>query len=369
MVKDLLQKLISIPSYVDDINNEIELGNYIYNFLKSISNLTVIKEFVDKKRFNVLAYTNKDFTTLFAGHMDTVGIGKNAMSNLKSKIIGNKLYGRGSMDTKGGVAALLVAIKESKTLNNCGFLFYCGEEYDFVGMKSFLNSHIKNSIKMGVVIEPTNLLLWNAHRGLVEIQYKIKGLTGHASNSALGINANLFFVEGITWLQDFLLQFKSKELGSSTLNVSSMNGGLLIGKKKDDVLLGRQGNVIPDYCEFTIEVRTAHPRLNASLIVKKLESFFKKKKITILDTFIKHNLGALITDIKYTKQYEKFIPSKVKYLDGSKRGYGDGQMLADKFKIPVFYLGPAGEYPHGDNEYVEIKSLEKLKDIYKRIIV
>jgi acetylornithine deacetylase/succinyl-diaminopimelate desuccinylase-like protein len=164
------------------------------------------------------------------------------------------------------------------------------------------------------------------------------------------------------------LRFKSKELGNSTLNVSSVNGGLLIGKEGNHVLLDRQGNIIPDYCEFTIEVRTAHPKLNAVLITKKLEAFFKKKKITVLDSFIKHDLGALITSVNFTKQYEKFIPYKTKYLDGKLRGYGDGQMLAEKLKIPVCYLGPTGEYPHGDNEYVEIDSLEKLKDIYKKII-
>ena len=59
---------------------------------------------------------------------------------------------------------------------------------------------------------------------------------------------------------------------------------------------------------------------------------------------------------------------KVEYLDATQKGYGDGQLLQEKFKIPVVYLGPKGENAHGVDEWVDISSLKKLRELFAEII-
>lgn len=368
MEERLLQKLVAIPSFVDKKTNEIAVANFIFNILNKNTKLKIKKEFVGGGRFNILAYHNKNFKKLIAGHMDTVEIGKGMIGGKKGKKIDNKFFGRGSMDTKGGIASLLSAILELKNINDCGFLFYCGEESDFIGMKSFIKKHPTLPAKICLVIEPTNLKLWNSHRGLIEIHYKIKGLTGHSSNPKIGISTNSFFVKVVGLLEKELSKFKTSELGESTLNIPFVKGGFLLSKKENDIILSSQGNNIPDYCEFIIEIRTAKSNLNAETVSSIVKKFFSENKITVTEEIVKHNLGALITPKASTKIFEKLIKEKEKYLDGSKKGYGDGEMIAKAFKIPVFYLGPKGEGAHSDKEYVETDSLRELKQIYKEII-
>ena len=52
---EILQKIISIPSWVDDKTNEQEIGAWIYEFLKKNSNLKITKQDIEQGRFNILA--------------------------------------------------------------------------------------------------------------------------------------------------------------------------------------------------------------------------------------------------------------------------------------------------------------------------
>ena len=86
---------------------------------------------------------------------------------------------------------------------------------------------------------------------------------------------------------------------------------------------------------------------------------------------VRHDLGSLYTPPKELGLVEKAVETavgRVEYLDPTKKGYGDGQLIQQKFKIPVAYLGPKGANEHAVDEWVDIASLKQLRDIYSNII-
>ena len=136
----LTKKLISIPSYVGEKNNEKKIGDFIYKYLKQVPFLIKVeKQKVEGARFNVIATDGSKPKLLLIAHMDTVEPrGWQKHNPFRGTIKGNRLYGLGSMDMKGGMAAILSALKSFKKTKDLMLLFYCDEEYDFKGMKELV---------------------------------------------------------------------------------------------------------------------------------------------------------------------------------------------------------------------------------------
>jgi len=230
----LLKKLILIPSYVDEKNNEKEIGYFIYQYLKQIPFLFKIeKQKVEGKRFNVIASDGAKPKLLLIAHMDTVEPrGWKKHNPFKATIEGNRLYGLGSMDMKAGLAAILSSLKDFKKTNGLMLIFYCDEEYDFKGMKKFINK-FKISPQLAVSVEPTDLKIWNGARGIIKVSFQVEGLTAPASRPDQGRNAILGAVEAVKYLERVLKKYKTKNTGSSICNLSAIFGGLNLGKGKN----------------------------------------------------------------------------------------------------------------------------------------
>src|SRR3989338_3204167 len=138
---NLLKKLISIPSYVDEDKNadESKLGEYIGNFLASECKWFILsKQKVVNNRFNIIANDGYNPKIIFVCHMDTVKPAGNIENNFQARIVGNKLFGLGASDMKGGIAALLYAIKKVGSTKGVTLIFDCDEEYYFSGIKKLL---------------------------------------------------------------------------------------------------------------------------------------------------------------------------------------------------------------------------------------
>lgn len=362
----LLEKLIAIPSYCDSTHTERQLGEWIYSFLDAIPTLSVSKEVVTKERFNVVATTPGSPSLIIAVHMDTVQPKQGwSHDQFKAEVEGDKLSGLGALDTKGGMAALLWAIQQAPKLENITFLFYCDEEYDFLGMKAFLQKHDSAQIQHAIVIEPTNLLLWNAHRGIVEIAFSVTGRTGHAARPSAGVNANTNLFVVIQELTAWLQTFSDAKLGAPLLNCAYFYGGLNLGIKstQGQRVLGKEGNNIADYAETVLDIRTTSSNLTVERIKSKIQQLAEEQGLTIDSFTVRHDFGALNTDPKDLQTIEdalKPILGSVSYLDPKGKGFSDGQLIQKAWGIPVVYIGPSGDNAHAPGEWVSLDSLEKL---------
>lgn len=345
----LTKQLVSIPSWVDNQNNEIKIGEFIFNFLQKYTSLTVIKEPVVDGRFNILVNIDQNTRTLVIGHIDTVTIGQNPV---KPFIKGGRLYGRGTTDMKSGIAAMMLLTTNKSLPKNTGFLFYIDEEYDFAGVNKFIADYgEKIRPKCIVSLDGSELELLNGCRGLIEINGTITGQSCHAGTPEKGVNALEVTFKSVERLKTFLSQFNNPELGSTSLNLASINGG-------------QAANVVPDNCRFVLDVRPASPLLCGQMLVEKLQEYTAEFGGKLDQFSIKFDLSSWLTPKSSLSQLK--LPIK----DIRSFGYADLQLLWQVCNQPLAFTIGAGAQStaHSANEYVEIEKLKKLEKILFDVI-
>lgn len=363
---NLTKKLISIPSWVDDKTNEAKIGDFIFDFLKSNSNLIVTKQTVTQNRFNIIATLGDNVESLVIGHIDTVQPSKSWTKNpTNPEIINNKLYGLGSADMKSGIAVMLMSAISKNLKPNTMFLFYIDEEYDFLGMNAFIKKY-KNKIKPKIIIslDGFNSSIGNGCRGLIEISCTIKGKSGQAAVPKYGINAisNSFII--LNKLDLWLSKFNNPLLGTTTLNIAYINGGQNQGEINGQLKLGKQGNIIADICQFVIDIRPSDSDLDSKKIIKFIDQESNKLGIKLSDYSIRYDYKSWLTP----KELININETNFGKIDQT--GYIDVQLLWQTFnKIPCFTLG-AGliENAHQADEFVEVNKLLKLQQTINNLL-
>jgi acetylornithine deacetylase/succinyl-diaminopimelate desuccinylase-like protein len=371
-IVNLTKKLISIPSYVGSDSNEKEIGEFIARYLSKIKWLKIKKQKITKDRFNIIVTDGKPIKLLLIGHLDTVQPQKEWKTNpFKGPTKNGKIFGLGASDMKGSLACMIRAIEKSKPTSGLTVLFYIDEEYDFLGMKKFIKEY-KNKIKPSLIIsgDGGNLRFNNGCRGLIEITFKVRGQSAHAANPEAGKNAIEGAFEAIKEFKKALSQYSTPDLGISSCNLAFLRGGLNRGGNEGDkIRLGREGNIVPDFAEFVLDIRPASPNLKSKTVIKVIEDSLKRNGYQLLEAKVRHDLGAWITPKKDIKKIVSLF-GKPKFTDISKAGYGDTQMLWEAFnKIPCVAFGP-GEIncAHKANEYVRISSLIKAEKFFRKLI-
>ena len=356
---EILKELVSIPSWVEGKTNEVKIGNWIMDFLARNSKLKITKQPIGSSRVNILASSSNKIDVLVTGHMDTVqpvaGWTKNPVN---PEIRDGKIYGLGTTDMKSGLAIMLYLSTLPNLAKNIAFLFYCDEEYDFLGMKKFVSEY-QNRIKPKLIIslDGEGLQVANSCRGLIELKVKVRGKVGHAANPKSGINAITESFKVIGRLKNRLRNYKSKELGNSTLNVAYINGG------------GSEGNIIAEKCEYVVEIRVANKNLNAQLVRKFITKESENLGLKIESIKTRHDLGSWITPKDQLEKIIRLAPIK-KLKSSKKSGYIDIQMLWQAFgKIPIFSLGP-GEpgMSHKADEYIKISKVARAQKFYETML-
>lgn len=369
---DLTKKLISIPSYVDNSTNEREIAEYVYQYLSNISWLTTIKQNVENNRFNVIAYSSLSPKLLLVGHLDTVQPSANWQTSPTQPIQkNNTIIGLGSSDMKSGLAAILSSLPKKKPATELMILFYVDEEYDFAGMQRFTQEY-QDKIQPQLIVsaDGDGCAFGYACRGLIEFSAIIKGKSGHAANPDSGINAITNTTTAIKQLTRKIKTYSSPELGVSTLNLAYLSGGQNQGFNQQGQLeLGRQGNIIPDIAEIIIDIRPANQSLTAKQVVKLLRSELEKNGLKLIQTKIRHDLGAWITKKQDLLKVTRLV-NNPKFINPNNRGYVDLQMLWQTFnQVACTTYGPGDPAcPHQPNEYVPIKNINQASKFYKLLI-
>jgi Acetylornithine deacetylase/Succinyl-diaminopimelate desuccinylase and related deacylases len=150
---ELTKQLVAIPSWVGPGCDEGQIGEFVYNWLRKNTQLTVIKQQVKDDRFNVIATGQGPTRSVLVGHMDTVEPRAGWLSDPWTPVIKNdRLFGLGATDMKGSLAAMLTAVSEVKNTNGLMVLCYIDEEYDFAGMRGVF--HFDFAISCTVVSYP-----------------------------------------------------------------------------------------------------------------------------------------------------------------------------------------------------------------------
>ncbi len=372
-VIQLTKQLIEIPSYKDGKLFESSIGNFLCEYIKkNLPYLQVEKQLVEKNRYNILLRDTSSTKLLIVDHIDTV-LPTPAWKTDPIQPIEKmgKLYGLGSSDTKGSIAACLTALTQLSSTRGLAILLYVDEEYDFKGMKKFVNSSLAKKIRPQYVlsIDGDNLQIGRGCRGITEFQLILQGTTGHSARK-IGNNVNAQFIKIIASLEKWLDQYQSPFLGMPTLNVARINSGFLKGKTDGQIIFGEEGNRIPDYLEAIIEIRTSSDLLT----FKSVEAFLKKEitnrnlKITKLKE--RFNLPSYETPKEAVESFQLLPNVSPTFLDPGNFGFLDVSLLQQRYpKATVFSLGAGTpNQGHAPNEYVEMSNLTNATQTYKALI-
>jgi len=184
-VIDLLVQLVKAESEPDSEKN------YVLNVvIPHLENMGLEID-IHNKDTNPAIYARKGTPKiLFNGHLDTVPRGT-GWSFEDGQVVGDLVYGRGSLDMKGDCAALLLA---AEILNEKGtdfaIVYTTDEEVGMAGAKELASHHPEIAdIPLFVVCEPTDLCPVIDEKGIVQFRITTTGKNAHASMPELGRNA------------------------------------------------------------------------------------------------------------------------------------------------------------------------------------
>jgi len=295
---------------------------------------------------NLLAQRGKS-PLLFTTHLDTVPSWGHPYY-LNPKVSEGKIFGRGAIDSKGQICALLLASELSEDPMNIAL--FCDEEKGGRGSKAFV---VPEGIKWALVLEPTNLHLAICQAGWLEVRIKIEGKSAHGAMAQKGKNAIENFFEA--WNKVLELPFFTKEdplfLGTRP-NLGKINGGI-------------DPQLVPNECEALVDFPVLpdfDPQEVLEAVRKTLEAF-KGKIIEIIDIeppWQKEKKDeAFFQMIK--EVWQRTFGEEIKIC--GMPAWTDALSLRQK-GVSTFVLG-AGELhlAHTEEEYIKVEEMLKLSKL------
>ncbi len=362
-VISLTQKLIQFNT-VNPPGNEKEIAEFCGEWLRERGFSVNYYQYAEN-RLGVVAEAGIDEHTppvVLSGHLDTVPLGDKEWSvdPFGGEIRGGKLYGRGSCDMKGGVAAIMTAavkaLNSSVATSGVRLILSASEEDGCKGA-AFLARTVDLGKARGLVIaEPTDNLPVCAHKGALYMWVKAKGVTVHSSMPERGVNAIYKVARAITKIEKF--SFKTEKdpvLGMPSINVGVVKGGQNI-------------NSVPDQAQFSIDVRST-TRVKHEAVVNELKNLLGDD--LTLEPFV--NCKPVYTDVKHpfvsladaacgVNRNSGEIPDSLPYAT-------DAAFLQDYYDAPTVILGPGEAHmAHQTDEYCALQSIEDAVEIYTKII-
>jgi len=247
-VEELARELVRIPSH----ENERRAGDRIEGWLRDETGATVRRDDAG----NVIAIRGEPRVAL-VGHHDTVppadGQVEDGTPTVEKR--DGRLYGRGTADMKGALAAAMVAFRDAEATDTA-FASFAGEERGGVGAKHATSAGFVPD--RAVVLEgstgyssPGSLDVAVAHRGRRELRFVARGEARHAGEAGDGGNAVHTAVDDINQIRRYESPVSEFEVCGEGLSVR----GTAVVTSIDGE--GEATNIVPSRCEFTVDERTA----------------------------------------------------------------------------------------------------------------
>lgn len=362
----LTQKLLSFNT-INPPGNEMGMAKYVGGIL-SKNGFSVEYSLFEENRLHVIA--DKGLSPIapplvLSGHFDTVPLGakKWSIDPFEGKVLDGKIFGRGSSDMKGGVAAMLCAsiraFYEGTPEGGVRLILTAGEELGCQGVQHLINTHNNLGKASAIIIgEPTANFPFIGHKGALYINVSTSGIAAHSSMPELGDNAIYKAARAISKIEK--LKFgveKDPLLGFPTINVGKMNGGMNL-------------NSVPDFAQFTIDVRSTTKIIHNDILERIKKDFEGEAELEVLvdmnpvssnekDLFVQ-----LVYDVCQIDRSRGEYPKSLPYLT-------DGSVLQRLYKkVPIIILGPGQpEMAHQTDEFCYTKNILISVEIYKNIIL
>ncbi len=297
------------------------------------------------------------------GHTDTVPFASSWTDALSLTEREGKLYGRGSCDTKGFIAAALTAV-ESFELKNLkrplALIFTADEEVGCLGAKRLAEAHAL-SVRNAIVGEPTSLQPMRAGKGYCLAEITVRGREGHSAYPAVGASAIFRAARLITELEKIAEELKADERAEFDPPFTTLNVGLVQG--------GTAKNIIAGECRFTLEWRPV-PGQQAQHVLNLFAAAIERQRL--LDADFDCEVMASRLDEAMETRADAPLVRLLEEATGKAAGtvaFGTEapQMIA--LGAHAVVLGPGDiRVAHRTGEFVPIEDLHSCVKILSRVI-
>ncbi|OQY37863.1 MAG: hypothetical protein B6229_07365 [Spirochaetaceae bacterium 4572_7] len=355
-LQETLIDLIRIDSVSKNSNKKII--EYLSTILSNAQFELELLKYIDPagiEKYNLIAHKGTSPGGLaFLCHSDTVPLA--TKEQLNPTITDGKIYGRGACDMKGPMAAAIWAGVDSESNLPLTYIITADEEIGCEGAEYVVkNSKLlkKYSPQYSIATEPTELKPIYAHKGLGSITVTANGTAAHSSTEK-GVNANFKIAPFLYFISTLREKYNSNKSYQNSEFTPPTNG---------------LNMVISDF-NCALNITAARSRCSVSF-----RSMPNARTEDILEeiTDAANRLGLTITSKLYDSLYTDPHNNFVKYVeDITKSKAGTVPYLTDAFHFKAnnpIILGPGSiNQAHTENEYIDIKELNRGYSIYKQII-
>lgn len=351
----LLQELIRIPSVnptlaPDESDGEAALAEYARNWLAE-HRVNAWLEEVAPHRPNVVAETGtgEGPTLVFCAHIDTVSAAGMSIPPFEPRLERNRVYGRGSYDMKGGVAAVMAAAAALNQEDLGGRVLVAlvvDEEHSSIGADHFVAQHQADAC---IITEPTEGRLVLTHKGFVWSEFITHGVAAHGSRWDLGVSAIGKMGRIVAALERFdqekLRQRTHPLLGPASLHCPTIAGGVGLSTYAPE-------------CRLHVERRTL-PGETLQQVSEELENVIREagEQATVTPYFQRTPLvcdpqSAIARCLREAAQAVTGSPPEETGV-----AYWTDAGIFDAGGVPTLNYGPGGAGAHGAVEWVDSDSV------------
>src|SRR5262249_49291800 len=283
---------------------------------------------------------------LLNAHLDTVGVAGMEAPHAP-RVENGRLYGRGAYDMKGALAAILLAMESVRDLRGDVIVTaVADEELASIGTEAVLE-HVR--AEAAIVPEPTELQLAVAHRGFVGFELETHGVAAHGSRPDLGVDAIVKMGHVLVALERLdrrLMSGPRHDLaGTGSVHASLIEGGQELSSFPARCLLTGERRTIPGETKADVERELREIAGDATVRVIASRDPYEASS--------EHTFVELVARIAGTSD-----------LVGAPF-WTDAALIAGA-GIPTVLYGPAGEGAHAEVEWVDLASLERVRDVIVR---
>jgi succinyl-diaminopimelate desuccinylase len=304
---------------------------------------------------------------IYCGHLDVMPVTSEEWlyQPFEGEVVEGKVWGRGTADMKGGVAAMLAAIEVLATARHSlkGDLVLAltaDEEVDQYGAKVLAIKLRQISPQVLVIAEPSSNNVYLSEKGQLWLRFTTYGKNAHGAMPYLGLNA----IDMMLTLLDALKNMRFPHQEHSMLGSFTQNIGTIIG--------GQSTNLVPEQCVVTIDLRTV-PGQNHDSIIQKVQALIEDitkclpgfrssveviSSLPSIETSPAHPIAQKFLDVATMVTGKSLAPMGVPYTT-------DAAILVPVLNTPFVICGPGNpNLAHQANEYLEVDKLLDAAKIY-----
>jgi succinyl-diaminopimelate desuccinylase len=282
---------------------------------------------------------------VFHGHLDVV---PGRPEQFAPRVEGDRLIGRGAYDMKGGLAAMMCALKDLFEQERVRVRLVCvpDEESEEIDERS-TDEIVKLGLggEFAITGEPTDMHIGVEAKGVLAMRIEVSGRAAHSSTPWLGDNAVLKAVDVFRAIESLPFSRESSELfDRPSISLGRIQGG--------DAL-----NKVPDQCTMAVDIRYL-PGQDPGEILAQVRAI---ESIEVTRTFIYPPVTISRTD-PYVRALREAVARSAlgEVMSVGRDGASDAAAFIEA-GIPAVEFGPAGAGHHGPEEWVSLSSLARYR--------